>query len=171
MNSCMWAPTSRHILTVSEFNLRLTIWSLVDKSVQYIEGPKQSGNLPAGEGRGIAFSPDRRIMALIEKNNEDARDMIGLYDLTVCLTGSEVRAPQNWTCMHRFFPETFDAHDIMFGQDNNHLLVWESPLKNSINVYQLIFTGVNEIADIRLVEKIEPETSGLGCRRLMLSPN
>ena len=36
MANCMWAPTSRHIMTVSDFNLRLTVWSLVDKSVQYI---------------------------------------------------------------------------------------------------------------------------------------
>lgn len=30
---CMWAPTSRHIITVSEFNVRLTVWSMIDKSV------------------------------------------------------------------------------------------------------------------------------------------
>lgn len=134
----------------------MTIWSLVDKSVQYIEGPKQSGNLPAGQGRGVAFSPDKRIMALVEKNAEDARDMVGLYDLSQAMAGSDVRAPQQWTCMHRFFPETFDAIDVMFGQDNNHLIVWESALKNAINVYQLIFEGPSSIADIRLVERIEP---------------
>jgi len=31
--NCFWAPTSRHVLTISQFNLRLTIWSLVDKKV------------------------------------------------------------------------------------------------------------------------------------------
>lgn len=34
--NCFWAPTSRHVITYSEFSIRLTIWSLVDKSVQYI---------------------------------------------------------------------------------------------------------------------------------------
>lgn len=36
MVNCVWAPTSRHVITVSDFNIRLTIWSMVDKSVQYI---------------------------------------------------------------------------------------------------------------------------------------
>jgi hypothetical protein len=27
---CRWAPTSRHILTVSDLKLRLSIWSLID---------------------------------------------------------------------------------------------------------------------------------------------
>ena len=33
LSCCMWAPTSRHIITVSDFNVRLTVWSMVDKSV------------------------------------------------------------------------------------------------------------------------------------------
>lgn len=57
-------------------------------------------------------------MVLLEKNPEDSKDMVALYDI-----GSK------WHCMHRFFPETFDAQDVMFGQDNNHLIVWESALK------------------------------------------
>ena len=28
--SCRWAPGGRHIVTVSDFKLRLTLWSLVD---------------------------------------------------------------------------------------------------------------------------------------------
>ena len=44
MVNCLWAPTSRHVITVSEFNVRLTVWSMVDKSVQYIQCPKHSGN-------------------------------------------------------------------------------------------------------------------------------
>ena len=33
MVHCSWAPTSRHVITISEFNLRLTVWSMIDKSV------------------------------------------------------------------------------------------------------------------------------------------
>ena len=44
MVNCLWAPTSRHVITVSEFNVRLTVWSMIDKSVQYIQCPKHSGN-------------------------------------------------------------------------------------------------------------------------------
>ena len=42
--STKWAPSSRHILTVSSFNLRMTVWSLEDKSVQYIPYPKHCGS-------------------------------------------------------------------------------------------------------------------------------
>ena len=79
MVSCRWAPTSRHVITVSEFNLRLTVWSMIDKSVQYIQGPKHSN-------KGLCFSPNLKIMALIEKNMEDSRDMVGLYDLSSSLS-------------------------------------------------------------------------------------
>jgi len=30
---CRWAPTSRHVISVSDFKLRMTVWSLADKSV------------------------------------------------------------------------------------------------------------------------------------------
>ena len=101
MVNCIWAPTSRHILTISEFNLRLTVWSMIDKSVQYIPNPKHSS-------KGIAFSPNKKILALIEKNVEESRDMIGLYDLSVSLSANS-KGSQNWSCLHQFLPDTFDA--------------------------------------------------------------
>jgi hypothetical protein len=33
MVNCLWAPTSRHVITISEFNVRLTVWSMIDKTV------------------------------------------------------------------------------------------------------------------------------------------
>lgn len=91
---------------------------------------------------------------------DDARDMVGIYNIS----GSLI-------CIHRFFPETFDAVDIMFCQDSNSLIVWESALKNSISVYQLIYDA-NSLSDIRLIEKIEPSCSpGLGLRSLLMTPS
>ena len=59
----------------------------------------------------------------------------------------------------------------MFGQDNNHLIVWESALKQSINVYQLIYAG-NAVNDIRMIAKIEPlQKPQLGLRSLQMTPN
>ena len=80
LSNSLWAPTSRHILTVSEFNIRLTVWSLTDKSVQYIQSPKFDGSRP--ECRGIRFSPNLCIMALIEKDQQEGKDLIGLYDIS-----------------------------------------------------------------------------------------
>lgn len=49
--------------------------------------------------------------------------------------------------MHQFFPDTFDASDLMFTQDGNHIILWESPIKNSLQIYQILFdkSGVNDI--------------------------
>lgn len=38
--SCLWAPDSRHILTTTDFQLRMTLWSLTSKSISYIKYPK-----------------------------------------------------------------------------------------------------------------------------------
>ena len=70
-------------------------------------------------------------MALIEKNFEDSKDMIGIYDLSTSLAPGSF-GPQNWKCLRQFYPDTFDAQDVMFTQDGNRLIVWESPIKNSI---------------------------------------
>jgi WD40 repeat protein len=80
---CKWAPTSRHILTVSEFKLKLTIWSLIDQSVQYISFPKQ-------ESTGIDFSPDGKLMAVALKGDEQtastsdkfANDVIAIFSVS-----------------------------------------------------------------------------------------
>jgi WD40 repeat protein len=37
-----WSPDSRHILTTAEFHLRITVWSLINKSVSYIKYPKEA---------------------------------------------------------------------------------------------------------------------------------
>ena len=72
--SCKWGPTSSHVLTISEFKIRMTIWSLADKTVQYIKSPKF-------EDRGLAFSSNKKLMILAEKS-QDGKDLIGFYDTT-----------------------------------------------------------------------------------------
>lgn len=110
-------------------------------------------------------------MALIEKNFEDSKDMIGLYDLSMSMSSSSY-GPQSWRCLRQFYPDTFDAQDLMFTQDGNHLIVWESPIKNSIQIYQIIF-NTEGIDSIQMVENIRPydSSSCLGVRRLVMAPN
>ena len=82
-----WAPDSRFVLTVSEFNLRLSVWSLADKSSQFIRNPKHAD-------RGVAFSKNGKTMALIQKT-EDQKDIVVLYDLS----------QKKWTIIAQFHPE------------------------------------------------------------------
>lgn len=53
-----WTPDGRHILLTADFNLRLSVWSLVDQSCQYLKGPKHAA-------AGLAFSPDGTQLAVM----------------------------------------------------------------------------------------------------------
>lgn len=55
----IWSPDGLHVLVVADFQIRITIWSLVDRTCSYIKGPKFAD-------KGIAFSPDGRLLALAE---------------------------------------------------------------------------------------------------------
>lgn len=66
-----WAPDGRHVLTSSDHAMRLTVWSLLDRSVCYIRAPK----LPVA---GIAFSADGRWLAIAERR--EGVDSVGVYE-------------------------------------------------------------------------------------------
>lgn len=72
------------------------MWCLADKSVQYIKSPKFD------DGRGISFSPNRKLMALAEKNSTDGKDSIGVYDVT----------KNTWDILYHFNPSTFDLENV-----------------------------------------------------------
>lgn len=75
----------------------MTVWCLQDKSVQYIKNPKFD------DGRGISFSPNRKLLALAEKSaSEGGRDQVGIYDVT----------KDHWECLYHFSPDTFDLENV-----------------------------------------------------------
>ena len=124
-----WGPNNNSVITVSDFKVRLTVWNLSDKSVQFIRSPKHDDN------RGLAFSPSRKLMALAERSGPDSKDSIGFYDVT---------QPKQWALLHRLAPDTFDLEDLRFSGDGTSLIVWDSPLKCKLccfklQVYQLQF--------------------------------
>lgn len=59
MNGPRWSPDGQNIILVADFQIRLTIWSLVNRSCLHINGPKFAD-------RGLGFSPDGSVMALLE---------------------------------------------------------------------------------------------------------
>ena len=151
-----WGPSTNHILTVSDFKIRLTIWCLQDKSVQFIKNPKFD------DGRGITFSPNRKLMALAEKSSgEGTRDQIGIYDTT----GAQ------FECLYHFTPDTFDLENVEFSGDGQHLIVWDSNLKCKLVIYNIQFSqsGVN---GVQQTAKFSPyENTALGIRNLVISNN
>jgi len=65
----------------------MTVWSLEDKSVQYIPYPKHKGS------QGIAFSPSGNLMALVCAPQDGNGETIGIYDIS---------QSSNWHCVHQF---------------------------------------------------------------------
>ena len=59
-----WGPNNNFIITVSDFKVRLNVWGLSDKSVQFIKSPKHD------DERGLAFSTNKRLMALAERTTD-----------------------------------------------------------------------------------------------------
>lgn len=109
---------------MNEFKLRLTVWSLIDQSVQYISNPKH-------ESSGIDFSLDGKMMAVAVKSDihtalpseQFASDTIGLYNTT---------SKGKWECVQKFSAGTHDLLDLRFAKDGKHLVVWDSPLSSKI---------------------------------------
>ena len=55
--SARWAPDGTALVVVADFQIRLSVWSLVDRSCVVIPKPKFAD-------RGLSFSPDGQMMAL-----------------------------------------------------------------------------------------------------------
>lgn len=66
-----WAPDGRHVLSSSDFGMRLTVWSLLDRSVRYIRAPK----FPAA---AVAFSAEGGWLAVAERR--EGVDALGVYE-------------------------------------------------------------------------------------------
>lgn len=143
MNYALFSPDSNHILTITEFNIRLTVRSLVDKSTFFI-------NLPKFSRRGLSFSEngERKFMALAERHN--AQDMIGIYYLG------------NWTCLNKFQPQTVDLQDIFWSYDSSSLIVQDTPNIFKVLIYSIIGN---------LEKEIKIPEFGLGIKCILVSPN
>ncbi|XP_077998010.1 WD repeat-containing protein WRAP73-like [Glandiceps talaboti] len=109
-----WSPDGRHILTTADFNLRITVWSLVNKSVSYIKYPKDAK--PA-----MDFSKDGKYMALAERR--DCKDFISVF---VCNT---------WQLVKHFETDTRDLAGISWSPDGRVLCVWDTPLEYKLLLY------------------------------------
>ncbi|KAF3426059.1 hypothetical protein E2986_13246 [Frieseomelitta varia] len=65
LESVTWSPDSKYILTLSDFNIQISIWSLENQSVTHIQNVKSSFNK-------LYFTPDGNKLAVvvsIEGNN------------------------------------------------------------------------------------------------------
>ena len=114
MASARWSPDSRRILTICDFNLRLTIWSLIDRSTNFINYPKFSE-------KGMAFTGNNYFLALVER--KECKDFIGLYYIA------------DWTLVSHFCLESVDCQDVFFTKDDGEIVVLDGCLECKFFVY------------------------------------
>ncbi|XP_030639387.1 WD repeat-containing protein WRAP73 [Chanos chanos] len=139
--SSRWSPDGRHILNTTEFHLRITVWSLCNKSVSYIKYPKACQ-------KGMDFSSDGRYMALAERR--DCKDFISVF---VC---------DDWHLLRHFETETQDLAGVEWSPNCCVLAVWDSCLEYKVLLYSL---------DGRLLSTYSAYEWSLGVKSIAWSPS
>ena len=59
ISGAMWCPSGREVILVADFQVKMTIWSLVDQSCTTIPPPKFAE-------AGFSFNPDGTLFAVLE---------------------------------------------------------------------------------------------------------
>uniref|UniRef100_A0AAY4CVU8 WD repeat containing, antisense to TP73 n=1 Tax=Denticeps clupeoides TaxID=299321 RepID=A0AAY4CVU8_9TELE len=139
--SSRWSPDGRHVLNTTEFHLRVTVWSLCNKSVSYIKYPKACQ-------KGMDFSADGRYMALAERR--ECKDYISVF---VC---------DDWHLLRHFETETQDLAGVEWSPNGCVLAVWDTCLEYKVLLYSL---------DGRLLSTYSAYEWSLGIKTIAWSPS
>jgi WD40 repeat protein len=110
-----WAPCGTRILCVTEFKLRVSVWSLLDTSCVYIKSPKFD------DGRGLDFSPDGKFLAFVERKR--CTDSILIVDA------------ETWTTSATFGVVTEDLADAQWSPDSTSISVFDAPHACALVLY------------------------------------
>ncbi|BDA42493.1 probable POC1 centriolar protein homolog A at N-terminal half [Coccomyxa sp. Obi] len=139
VNAPRWSPDGQSIILVADFQIRMTIWSLVKRTCLHINGPKFAD-------RGFGFSPDGSMMALIERH--DCKDFLSLF------------AAKDWKPLAHLALPTQDAAGLAFSPDGSCFAVWDSSLDFQVLVYGL---------DGSCLASYRAHTDGLGIKSVAWS--
>ncbi|KAL1523802.1 hypothetical protein AB1Y20_018725 [Prymnesium parvum] len=135
-----WSPDGRHVLAAADFNLRLTIWSLLDRSVYYIRFPKFAR-------AGLDFTADGELMALAERR--DLKDSVAIV------------ACDGWTPVRSFAVGTQDLADLKWSPRGRVLCAVDTALQYQV----LIYTAAGEH-----LQTYRPYEDALGVKSFAWSP-
>ncbi|KAJ2408789.1 hypothetical protein GGI10_004790, partial [Coemansia sp. RSA 2530] len=103
IEKAVWAAHGRHVLTFSELDLRLSIWSIEDEERRYIQYPKSRV--------ALAFHPEGDYVAVAQRH--DYHDFIGIYNT------------QSWAMVREIAVDTVDLTGIEWSPDGLHLVAWD----------------------------------------------
>ncbi|OAF68516.1 Scavenger mRNA-decapping enzyme DcpS [Intoshia linei] len=117
LKSVCWAPNGRNIISTSDLNLQLTIWSITSKSVLYIKNPK---NIE----KPFEFNKDGSLMVVAERKNH--HDYLGIF--VTC----------NWTLMNTFKIDSFDTVGFKWSPTDPYIVVWDHCIQYDMFVYNTV---------------------------------
>lgn len=121
-----WSPDSRHILTTSDFQLRLTVWSLLNTACVHVKWPKH----PV---KGVSFTRDGEFAAVCTRR--DCKDYINLL------------SSDSWEIMGAFAVDTLDLADIEWSPDDSAIVVWDSMLEYKVPGSCIAYSRFSSYAD------------------------
>ena len=126
-----WMPDSRGIITISDFGIQVSVWSLLDSTCQIISGPKQGlgliGSNAASQQQLLAFSDCSRYLAIVHRL--DLHDYIGVYSTNPFQELSKFKSKSN------------DIAAVHWTPNSTHIITVDSPLTYRI----VVFTASGEV--------------------------
>ena len=142
----IFSPDSRHLISFAEFNVKLTIWSLIEKRVRYIKFPKAK--------ECVEFSKDGKFLAVVERRN--GRDCVSLF-----LT-------EDWNVYHHFeidFSNTATGcAGIRWSPSSKSICIFSGHLDYECQVYS-VPSGQRVMC-----YNVDKNTFGIGIRCVCWSP-
>jgi len=112
-----WGADSRHVLTMADWGVLLTVWSLSSRAVQYVKTPKQ------WTCEGAVGNRDGSYSAVVERR--ECRDCLNIF------TGND------WQLVRHTLLETEDCAGALWAPHRDCIAVWDSPLYYRILVVSL----------------------------------
>ena len=104
-----WAGDSRHLLTMGDLGVLLTVWSLQTSSVQYVRNPPAWTTSP-----GLRlYNRDRSYSCLLERR--DGRDWLNIFS-------------SRWELVVTSVLDTEDCAGLAWSPSQDVVCVWDSPL-------------------------------------------
>ena len=138
-----WAGDSRHVITMGDLGVLLTVWSLQTTTVQYVNNPAVWSTSP-----GVRlYSRDRTYSALVERR--EGRDLINIFT-------------NHWEPLVSTLLDTEDCAGLAWSPSQDLIAVWDSSLYYRCQVVSL---------DGRIVWDYSAYQHQLGIKTLCWSPD
>ena len=123
-----FSPDSRHVLVTADFQLRITIWSILkNNSLTSDTNDEFSGHVahikyPKFTSKGLDFTPNGgKYMALAERR--DCKDYISII------------VTETWELVKHFPVRTKNLADLKWSPDGRFLVVWDNQIDYTVTIY------------------------------------